>query len=76
MNSGSKKWLSLMRSCKPAYKTKPPPMLLLNPDRGDRYMETVYNPQWLMEQGIDLLNGDALTQSIHELQSVPLPITA
>jgi hypothetical protein len=22
-------------------------------------METVYNPQWLMEQGIDLLNGDA-----------------
>lgn len=51
-------------------------MLLLNPDRGDRYMETVYNPQWLMEQGIDLLNGDALTQSIHELESVLLPTTA
>lgn len=57
-------------------KTNPQKMLLLNPDRGDRYMETVYNPQWLMEQGIDLLNGDTLTQSIHELQSVPLPITA
>lgn len=51
-------------------------MHLLNPDRGERYMETVYNSQWLMEQGIDLLNGDALTQSIHELESVPLPITA
>ena len=51
-------------------------MLLLNPDRGDRYMETVYNPQWLMDQGIDLLNGEALTQSIHELESIFLPITA
>jgi len=59
-------------------RTQPQPqtMLLLNPDRGDRYMETVYNPQWLMEQGIDLLNGDALTQSIHELESILLPITA
>ncbi len=27
-------------------------MLLLNPDRGDRYLETVYNPTWLKEQDL------------------------
>ncbi len=48
-------------------------MLLLNPDRGDRYMETVYNPQWLMEQGIDLLEGVGLTNALRSLQSVVLP---
>jgi hypothetical protein len=32
--------------------------------------------QWLMEQAIDLLNGDAVTQSIHELEPLLLPITA
>ncbi|MCX5965769.1 MAG: hypothetical protein NT070_22370 [Cyanobacteria bacterium] len=29
----------------------------------------------LMEQAIDLLNGDAVTQSIHELEPLLLPIT-
>ena len=48
-------------------------MLLLNPDRGDRYMETVYNSQWLMEQGIELLEGDRLTDHLRSLQSVVLP---
>ena len=56
--------------------TKPQKMLLLNPDRGDRYMETVYNPEWLIQQGIHLLSDDALTESIHNIQSVPLLITA
>ena len=55
--------------------TKPQKMLLLNPDRGDRYMETVYNPEWLIQQDIHLLSDDALTESIHDIQSVPLLIT-
>ena len=50
----------------------PQRMVLLNPDRGDRYLETVYNPQWLSQQGIELLEDSALTATINALQSVPL----
>lgn len=46
-------------------------MVLLNPDRGDRYLETVYNPQWLTQQGIELLSDSALTATIRALQPVP-----
>ncbi len=45
-------------------------MLLLNPDRGDRYLETVYNADWLEEQEIDLLEGAALKATIDALQPV------
>jgi cysteine synthase len=51
---------------------QPQTMLLLNPDRGDRYMETVYNPEWLTEQGIQLLANTALTDALQTLQTVPL----
>ncbi|MBD1937738.1 cysteine synthase family protein [Microcoleus sp. FACHB-68] len=46
-------------------------MVLLNPDRGDRYLETVYNPQWLTQQGIEILSNSALTATIRALQPVP-----
>ena len=49
-------------------------MVLLNPDRGDRYLETVYNPEWLSEQGIEILEQKALTATINALQSVPLTL--
>ena len=52
--------------------SRPQTMLLLNPDRGDRYMETVYDPQWLAEQEISILKGTDLMQSIDALQPVPL----
>jgi cysteine synthase len=52
--------------------TQPQRMLLLNPDRGDRYMETVYNPDWLAAQDIDLYEGAELNQAINALQPVPL----
>ncbi len=52
----------------------PQRMVLLNPDRGDRYLETVYNPQWLSQQGIELLEDSALTATINALQSVPLTL--
>ncbi len=51
---------------------QPQTMLLLNPDRGDRYMETVYNPEWLTEQGIEILTADALTATVQALHPVPL----
>lgn len=46
-------------------------MVLLNPDRGDRYLETIYNPSWLYEQGIDLLLEPQLTTAISSLSPVP-----
>lgn len=46
-------------------------MVLLNPDRGDRYLETVYNRSWLEEQGIDLLQEPELTATISSLPPVP-----
>lgn len=46
-------------------------MVLLNPDRGDRYLETVYSPSWLKEQGIDLLQEPELTATINSLSPVP-----
>ena len=52
--------------------SRPQTMLLLNPDRGDRYMETVYDPQWLAEQEVSILKGTDLMQSIDTLQPVPL----
>lgn len=49
----------------------PQRVVLLNPDRGDRYLETVYNPQWLTQQGIEILASSALTATIRALQPVP-----
>jgi cysteine synthase len=52
--------------------SRPQRMVLLNPDRGDRYLETVYNRQWLSQQGIDILEAEAIATEINSLLSVPL----
>jgi cysteine synthase A len=49
-------------------------MLLLNPDRGDRYLETIYNADWLEQQGIALLSDLNLAQAIADLEPVPLDV--
>jgi len=54
--------------------TKPQTMLLLNPDRGDRYLETVYNADWLTAQEITILENTNLTTAIANLLPVPLDI--
>ncbi|OBQ18256.1 hypothetical protein [Anabaena sp. AL93] len=54
--------------------TQPQTMLLLNPDRGDRYLETVYNADWLTAQGINILEHSHLTEAIANLLPVPLDI--
>jgi len=54
--------------------TTPQTMLLLNPDRGDRYLETVYNADWLTAQNINILQHSHLTAAIANLLPVPLDI--
>jgi cysteine synthase A len=54
--------------------THPQTMLLLNPDRGDRYLETVYNADWLTAQGINILQNTNLIAAIGNLLPVPLDI--
>jgi cysteine synthase A len=48
----------------------PQTMLLLNPDRGDRYLETVYNLDWLAAQNLILLQDADLVQAIENLEPV------
>lgn len=43
-------------------------ILMINPDRGDRYMETVYNSEWLGQQGIKLLADASLETAIEALK--------
>lgn len=47
-------------------------ILMINPDRGDRYLETVYDDDWISNQGIQILEGNALDTSIEALKPVPL----
>ncbi|WP_437916610.1 cysteine synthase family protein [Sorangium sp. So ce302] len=43
-------------------------VVFINPDRGDRYLETVYNREWLAAQGIEILEDDALMAAIRRLE--------
>lgn len=52
----------------------PQTMLLLNPDRGDRYLETVYNADWIGEQGLTILENADLVSAIQNLVPVPLNV--
>ncbi|MBC7541332.1 MAG: cysteine synthase family protein [Candidatus Sericytochromatia bacterium] len=45
-------------------------ILMINPDSGDRYLETVYEPSWLADQGISLLADTALEAAILALEPV------
>lgn len=42
---------------------------MINPDRGDRYLDTIYNPVWLEENGFEILSGNALELSIDKLRA-------
>ncbi len=50
---------------------KPKRILMINPDRGDRYLETVYNPEWLKAQDIEILEEAALLDAAMSLKPVP-----
>lgn len=52
----------------------PQTMLLVNPDRGDRYLETVYNHDWLEQQKLTILQNSELEKAINNLVSVPLNV--
>lgn len=45
-------------------------VLMVNPDSGDRYLETVYNQEWLGKQGIEILRDEEMDQAINLLQPV------
>jgi cysteine synthase A len=50
---------------------KPKKILMINPDRGDRYLETVYNHKWLKAQNIELLGEKTLLKIALSLKPVP-----
>ncbi len=43
-------------------------ILMLNPDRGERYLDTVYCPEWLERQGIELTPPDELGAAVARLE--------
>ncbi|GMU57136.1 MAG: hypothetical protein AMXMBFR33_62820 [Candidatus Xenobia bacterium] len=45
-------------------------VLMINPDRGERYLDTVYNPQWLVRNGFELLAPEQLAGAIQTLDPV------
>jgi cysteine synthase A len=45
-------------------------VVMLNPDRGDRYLETFYSPDWLEANHIRLLADTELSQAIATLSPV------
>jgi cysteine synthase len=45
-------------------------ILMINPDRGDRYLETVYDADWLERHGFTLKQGENLDDAIASLTPV------
>ncbi|OCQ90213.1 cysteine synthase [Nostoc sp. MBR 210] len=45
-------------------------ILMINPDRGDRYLETVYDADWLEHHGFTLKQGSHLDDAIASLSPV------
>jgi cysteine synthase A len=52
--------------------SRPQRWVMINPDRGDRYLETIYNLDWLAAQSIELVSDEALHNTIASLQPVEL----
>lgn len=48
-------------------------ILMINPDRGDRYLETVFDDTWIASQRLTLLSDSELEHAIHTLAPVALP---
>ena len=49
-------------------------ILMINPDRGDRYLETVYNHEWLEQQKIKIIGQENLEESLVALKPVPTAV--
>jgi cysteine synthase len=49
-------------------------ILMLNPDRGDRYLETVYDVDWLKTNHIDLLDRSQLESAISTLVPIEFAV--
>jgi cysteine synthase A len=45
-------------------------ILLINPDRGDRYLETIYNPEWLSKENIRIISGENLEAAIDAINPI------
>lgn len=45
-------------------------VLMVNPDRGDRYLETVYDAGWLEKNAFPVLQGEALERAVLSLEAV------
>lgn len=50
-------------------------ILMLNPDRGDRYLETVYDRDWLKANQIELFSKQQLEVAVRQLTPVKLTKT-
>jgi cysteine synthase len=47
-------------------------ILMLNPDRGDRYLETIYNQNWLQANQIKLYSQPQLEEAIHSIEPIQI----
>lgn len=47
-------------------------VLMINPDRGDRYLETIYDSAWLEKNGFLELSQGAIIEAIDKLKPIPL----
>ncbi|MCL9781627.1 PLP-dependent cysteine synthase family protein [Vibrio sp. S4M6] len=48
-------------------------VVLINPDRADRYLDTVYNHEWLAQANVQLFNEHQLQQHIDDLSPIYCP---
>lgn len=47
-------------------------ILMINPDRGDRYLETIYNPEWLHQNDFTLIPPEHLDLALEQLTPTDL----
>lgn len=45
-------------------------ILMINPDRGDRYLETVYDSEWLSKNNLNILPPDAIEAAVDKLKPI------
>ncbi|NOI81061.1 PLP-dependent cysteine synthase family protein [Vibrio tubiashii] len=50
-------------------------IVVINPDRGDRYMDTVYNPEWLSDNGLTQLSIEQVQHQVTHLTPVLSPMS-
>lgn len=48
-------------------------VLMINPDRGDRYLETIYDPIWLKNNGFVRMSHLEIIEAIDVLEPITLP---